>query len=181
MAPFTHSRHPLARGFSRWHCKFSESRISYRSVHLTCLTSQELGQFGVFHVLHAFPSPSLSLLAHWPIYPIVDHIVLESCCVCPPPKKGEARSQVMKLVLQIPSWSWNRDRSNFSFCERFNLLWVASLRGNWSSGSSMQRRGNGGLNGLNGTINTLRSRLSGFFLLSVSNFPLERRFILQLE
>lgn len=45
----------------------------------------------------------------------------------------------------------------------------------------MQRRGNGGLNGLNGTINTLRSRLSGFFLLSVSNFPLESRFILQLE
>lgn len=45
----------------------------------------------------------------------------------------------------------------------------------------MQRRGNGGLNGLNGTINTLRSRLSGFLLLSVSNFPFECRFILQLE
>ena len=36
-----------------------------------------------------------------------------------------------------------------------------------------------GLNG--GTIKTSRSRLSGFFLLSVSNFPFECRFILQFE
>lgn len=177
MAPFTHSRHPLARGLSRWHCKFSESRISYRSVHLPYLARTRSVRRVPRSARVSFPLPlpprPLTHLSHRG-----SHCFRILLCV-PSPKKGggsKPSNETRSSDSVVTSWS----RSiKFFLPRKFNLLWVASLRGNWSSGSSAQRRGNGGLNG--GTINTLRSRLSGFFLLSVSNFPLERRFILQLE
>lgn len=94
-------------------------------MHLACLTlPQELGQFGVFHVLHAFPSPSLLPLPPRPLTHLSHrpHCFRILLCVPSPPKKGEARSRANASneshssdSVIITSWSWNRDpaRSNF--------------------------------------------------------------------
>lgn len=93
------------RGSSRWHCKFSKSRICYRS----CAAPgppylRKLGQFGVLHVLHAFFPRPLTHLSD------IGQLHCFRSCVCPRraqslrcARDSRSRAPVMKVILQIPS------------------------------------------------------------------------------